>query len=213
MTTNTTTTTADAGQGVRRPYPGCPFACEREEAAGGKSLATSAAQLGASSSDAAAPLGACSCPDDRCEGYHHEVGEPCGCGQATTVPDAAVPMPTPPACPEWCVLPEGHGYYTHGSEVEGWQRYHRAVGVQGDQDRAGEPVWSVEAVALEERLAGVVTVSGPVVDVQVFAVLDPAGALDLAAAVKRAADAAQAIAGTSGGAWGAPAVVSVVGVR
>jgi len=97
MTTNTTTTTADAGQGVRRPYPVCPFACEREEAA----------QLGASSSDAPTPLGACSCPDDRCEGYHHEVGEPCGCGplwsdSADDEQDAPASMLPALACPEWC---------------------------------------------------------------------------------------------------------------
>jgi len=204
-TTNTTnTTTAAAGQGVRRPYPVCPFACELEDAA----------QLRASAPDAPTTLGACACPDDRCAGYHHEVGEPCPCADALAAWASDAPAAaTPPACPEWCVLPEGHPY-TLTDDVDA-SRTHTAAFVAGPVvPGAHRPAWTVEAYRIETRTASGVVTLGPVgVSVQVADELDAAGALALAAAVKRAADAAQAITGTSGGAWGAPAVVSVGGGR
>lgn len=33
----------------------------------------------------------CQCPDDRCAGYHHEAGEPCGCGDYATLAALVAP--------------------------------------------------------------------------------------------------------------------------
>ena len=40
---------------------------------------------------ATASTNACACPDDRCAGYHHEIGAPCSCAPYLTPDDTRPP--------------------------------------------------------------------------------------------------------------------------
>lgn len=95
------------------------------------------------------------------------------------------PAPDATPCPAWCIEPAGHPWKL-GDAPGDFARTHSAFYVEG-------PGWSVEAYRIEEAHRGVVTMGAPGVGVQVSDELDAGQALQLAAAVKRAAESAQGL--------------------
>lgn len=96
----------------------------------------------------------CSCPDDRCAGFHHEVGDPCPCSSyAKSLPDAA---PSQLACPAWCTSP------AHGLDwlpAGGWSFTHEqdAPPIALSSGRASSPYVAAESV-IREVVPGRLTV-------------------------------------------------------
>lgn len=124
----------------------------------------------------------CDCPDDRCAGYHHEVGAPCGCADALAMfgamlasQDAPAVQPAP-TCPNWCQRTSEHAH--EWAELGAYDHRHH-VSSEGDP-------FGVDVIAWQTGE----TIDAPVVDVAQYeeGILSAGEARTMAAALVRAAE-------------------------